>query len=380
MAVACAIAVSALYISQPILPMIGEAFNADLAETGMIPTLTQAGYALGLFLLVPLADRINPKQLISMIVVANILSFAGCAIAPSLHIEYLTSGLVGVTAVSAQIMIPVLSGLAPSGQRGRVLGALLGGMAGGLLTARVASGIVAEIYGWRSVFAMSILADVVLLIIISRFMPTTSPSTRLRWLDLMVSMAGLVAKSAVLRSSSMIGFTTFAAFSAIWSTLSPLLAQEPYSFGPATAGAFGLVGAVNVLLSSAIGIMTDRLGARIVVFVGSSLTMLSFMLLGAAPFYIIGLISSLLLLDLGNRINLVANQTRVYADLAYARSRANCVFMTSYFLGGATGGYLGSLAAKSFGFHGVALVGIGFSALSILFHLAFRALPQGEVR
>lgn len=369
MAVACAIAVSALYVSQPVLPLIGTTFGIDLKHLGIVPTVTQIGYAVGLFLIVPLADRFKAKRLVCLIVFANIASFAACASAPTLAVLYIASACVGFTAVAAQVIIPTMSGITPPGQRGRVLGALLGGLAGGLLVARVVSGMIAEAFGWRSVFVLSILADVCLLILIYRFLPSVAPSSRLPWHKLMASLVHVARGNRVLQVSSLMGFTTFAAFSAMWSTLSPLLAGAPYNYGPAAAGTFGLVGAVNIVFSSVIGVLTDRFGTKAILLAGSAVTTLSFVLLGVGAEVLVFLIFSLVLLDLGNRINLVANQSRVYAEAADARSRANCIFMTTYFLGGAAGGYLGSLAAAAYGFQGVAVVGCSFGMLALLIHV-----------
>ncbi len=370
MAIACAIAVSALYVAQPILPAIGETFGIDLKHLGVVPTVTQIGYAFGLFLIVPLADRFNPKRMVYLVVSANIASFAACALAPTLGALYVASACIGISAITAQIVIPAMSAITSPSERGRVLGALLGGMAGGLLCARVVSGVVAESFGWRSVFFVSMIADVALLVIVHQFLPDVAPSSKLPWHKLMASLVHVARQSRELQASSAIGFCTFAAFSAMWSTLSPLLAEAPYHYGPAIAGAFGLVGAVNIVFSSVIGTLSDRLGTSIILYVGSAVTASAFAILEIGSDVLVLLLLSLLLLDLGNRTNLIGNQSRVHAQVSGARSRANCIFMTSYFLGGAVGGYVGSLAAGVYGFRGVAVVGGLFGVLAFVVHVA----------
>lgn len=55
MAVAGGIAVANLYYNQP-LSEISRSFAVSPAAVALLPTLTQIGYAVGLFLFVPLGD------------------------------------------------------------------------------------------------------------------------------------------------------------------------------------------------------------------------------------------------------------------------------------------------------------------------------------
>jgi predicted MFS family arabinose efflux permease len=73
----------------------------------------------------------------------------------------------------------------------------------------------------------------------------------------------------------------------------------------------------------------------------------------------------MVLLDLGNRAGLVANQARVNALRPDARSRLNTVFISSYFLGGAAGAALGSAGAHHGGWAGIATAGALLSLAAI---------------
>ena len=53
LAVACGMAVANIYYSQPLLGRISSTFGVSQGRTELVVTLTQLGYALGLFLLVP---------------------------------------------------------------------------------------------------------------------------------------------------------------------------------------------------------------------------------------------------------------------------------------------------------------------------------------
>jgi predicted MFS family arabinose efflux permease len=84
MALACAFAVSTLYYNQPLLASMGASFGRSDAQAGQIAMLTQLGYASGLFLLVPLGDRVDRKRLIIALLACNMVSLLAVAIAPIL--------------------------------------------------------------------------------------------------------------------------------------------------------------------------------------------------------------------------------------------------------------------------------------------------------
>jgi predicted MFS family arabinose efflux permease len=154
-----------------------------------------------------------------------------------------------------------------------------------------------------------------------------------------------------------------------------LLARAPYGFGSDAVGAFGFLGIVGLLASPAIGKATDRLTPRLAL-IGGPLTLLAaFLFVAGAAHHLILLIAAIVLTDLGNRIGLIANQTRIYAPSSEARSRLNTVFMTNYFLGGAAGAAAAALAAEYFGWLGLSIAGAGFAVLALVAHIV--ALHRG---
>lgn len=54
LAIACGMTIANLYYNQPLLVLLATDFNASAHTVGLIPTLTQIGYALGILLLVPM--------------------------------------------------------------------------------------------------------------------------------------------------------------------------------------------------------------------------------------------------------------------------------------------------------------------------------------
>ena len=56
LAVACGLAVANLYYAQPLISVIAVAIGLQPRLAGLVMTLTQLGYGVGLLLIVPLAD------------------------------------------------------------------------------------------------------------------------------------------------------------------------------------------------------------------------------------------------------------------------------------------------------------------------------------
>jgi predicted MFS family arabinose efflux permease len=106
-AVASGIAVANIYYIQPLLEQIAGSYHITQAGAGLLATLTQIGYALGLFLILPLADLVERKKLIlTMIVLAALFLFT----------IYLSSNFVltasaclaiGIASVIPQLMVPM---------------------------------------------------------------------------------------------------------------------------------------------------------------------------------------------------------------------------------------------------------------------------------
>lgn len=369
MAVACGFAVATLYYNQPLLPLIGDSFGQSAANTGWIATLTQLGYAAGLILFVPLGDRLDRRKLIAALLAFNMTSLLAMTVAPNFPLALGASFAVGMSTVTAQVIIPAISGMTTAERRGRVVGSLLSGLSAGMLLARTLSGVVGARWGWRTMFGLALLLDLMLLVIVLARLPRSAGTSQLPYRALLASMAGLCREKPVLRAACLTGFLMFAAFSALWATLASLLARPPYEFGSDRAGAFGFVGIAGILASPLLGRAVDRFGSARVLAVGSSVVALAFLAVADAPNHLLGLLLAMIAMDIANRSGLIANQNRVYALSMEARSRLNTVFMTSYFLGGASGAQLAAQAVGRYGWIGLAVTGGSLALAALTAHL-----------
>lgn len=360
----CAFAVSAIYYHQPLLPQMAGTFGVSLGNGSWIATITQLGYALGLLLFVPLADRIEPRTLAARTISVNALALLACAFAPSFTWLLIGCAVVGMTAITAQIIIPTMVSASAPAAQGKVIGSLLGGLSAGLLLARMLSGYGGAEFGWHAIFAVAAALNGVMLFMVWRTLPVLHPQASVSYAGLLKSMVTMLREEPLIRLASASGFLMFSAFSALWASLASMLSQPPYHFNPAAIGAFGFVGLVGLFASKKIGMLVDRFGAERTIIYGCSLIALAYVFVALCGLSLVWLVVGMALMDVGNRAGLVANQSRIFATHPEARNRTNTIFMVSYFLGGAAGAALGGYSAHVDGWHGLAFVGIALTAIA----------------
>ncbi|THF73179.1 MFS transporter [Cohnella fermenti] len=378
MAFSAGMTVANLYYNQPLLADIARSFGITADAAGLISTCTQLGYALGLFLFVPLGDIKERRSLITALLALVALSLVGVATAQSLAWMYAASFAVGMTTIVPQIMIPLAAELAAPEERGRAIGTVASGLLTGILSARAVSGLIGGTWGWRLMFWIAAAAMVGLLLLLRALLPTSRPVSALRYGELLRSLGTLVRKHSILRESALIGAMNFVGFSAFWTSLSFYLEGEPYGYSSRIAGLFGLIGVAGAAGAPLVGRLADRFSPKAIIGGLTVLSLVSYIGFGLLGTSLWILILGIILFDLGVQGTQVSNQTRIYALDPSARSRLNTVQMVTTFLGGAIGSSLGSFAWKMWGWPGVCLTGGSAIALTFLIWLAHPARLSGR--
>jgi len=366
LAAATGLIVASNYYAQPLLQLLGEAFGLGAGRVGWVVTVAQLSYAAGLLLIVPLGDRLERRRLI---VALFVLAAAGLLISASAaHFVQLLAGTVlsGLAAVAAQVIIPHAATLAAPERRGRVVGTIMAGLLLGILLARTASGVLAGIGSWHTVYWVAAVALLIMAVALARALPAYRPHATLPYPRLIASVLALLRDEPVLRRRSLLGALLFAGFSVFWTPLAFLLSGPAYGYSIATIGLFGLVGAAGALAASRAGRLSDRGLGRQVTGGGLLLLLLSWLVLLLAPVSLAALVVGVLALDVAVQAVHIDNQSTIYRLDEGARSRITAAYMTCYFIGGAAGSALGTLAWTRAGWAGVCGVGIALAVAALL--------------
>ena len=376
MAAACGILVANLYYAQPLIGPISQSLGLSPAAAGLIVTLAQVGYGLGLLLLVPLGDLVENRLLVVGVVVACAVSLAGAAVS-STALPFLLSALaIGICTVAAQILVPFAAHLSPEPIRGRVVGQVMSGLLLGIMLARPLASLIASVSGWHTVFVLSAVVTAVLAVALWRLLPQRVPAhAGVSYGGLLRSMAKLWGTQPVLRRRALCHAGLFSAFSLFWTAV-PLHLTEQFGMTQRGIALFALVGVAGALVAPLAGRLADagqmrpalaRNGIRLALAMGAVAFPVS--LLGSGGVALGALLVGAILLDAAVTLNLILSQRAVYALGDAIRSRLNGLFMAVFFTGGAIGSALGGWAMAEGGWGLTAWVGFALPAAALAYAL-----------
>ncbi|MEV5893785.1 MFS transporter [Nonomuraea fuscirosea] len=363
MSAATGLAVAGNYFAQPLLDLIGRELGLGPTTAALTVTAAQAGYALGLILLVPLGDLMERRRLAVALYAATAVFLLVSATAADGTVLLISTALTGLASVGAQVVVPFAATLAAPAERGRVVGTVMTGLILGLLLARTASGTLSELGGWRTVYWVNAALMALTAVLLRLFLPRLGgDGGRLSYPALLRSTVSMFRLEPLLRWRAGIGALSLASFSVLWTALTFLLAGSPYEWTESAIGLFGLVGAAGALTATVAGRLADRGLVQVVTGAGTVLLVVSWLAIAAGARSLVWLLAGVILLDLAHQAVLNSSQNVVYALRPQARNRINSAFMTSFFVGGAIGSALTSLVWVHAGWSGVCVLGGALSA------------------
>lgn len=373
-----ALFVANLYYAQPLITTIAAEFGLKAGLAGSVASAGQLGYGLGLFLLVPLADMLENKRLVLMCSALVLVGLAGIATARSAMAFLGFAMLTGIFSSGAQILIPYLSHLIPSAQRGRIIGVMAAGMLTSVMIARPFALFVAAAFGWRTVYWLSAGVTLLLAMGMWRMMPPRRPVQRIPYRQTIATMFTLFAREEGVRRRTAYQALLFAAFTMFWAVV-PILLAERFGLSKTTIGLFALVGAGGVLAAPLGGRIADRGSPRIGTAGASLLIAASFLLSiwslqAALP---LALAAACFCIDGAVQVSQVLSRVVVLDVAPDIRGRINALYMTIVYFCGALGSIVGVSLYVRWGWPAVATLGTA-AGLMVLF-LALTEKPAGAV-
>ena len=374
LAASCGLIVANLYYAQPLAGPIGAALGMSESLTGLIVTLTQIGYGLGLLFIVPLGDLIENRLLIVALIGLTALSLIGAALASGPAAFLAAMFLMGLTAVSAQVIVPFAAHLAPEAIRGRVVGNVMGGLMMGIMLARPVSSLIASVASWHLVFGLSAIAMICLAVALRLVLPKRTARSGLGYAALIASMGRLAVRTPILLRRSLYQSSLFAAFSLFW-TVTPLYLTSPaYQLSQRGVALFALAGVAGAIASPIAGRLADRGLIRPATGLALLFAALSFAITHLAmPGSTAGLALltiAAILLDYSVTTSLVLGQRAIFALGAEQRSRLNGLFIATFFVGGALGSAIGGWAYAQGGWPWASAIGGALPLLALAYFWA----------
>ncbi|MET0133981.1 MAG: MFS transporter [Kibdelosporangium sp.] len=372
-AVASGVAVGSLYYAQPLLDVIAQDLAVSEGTAGLLITVTQIGYALGILLIVPVGDFRDRRRLVPLMMLLAAVALAACVVAPGIVTLALALAAVGVTSVTGQILVPLAGDLSDDASRGRIVGIVMSGLLTGILSARVFSGLIASLGGWRVVFAIAAVLAVILAFLLYRAIPVLPPkAATLHYRALLRSVFTLVARERTLRVSMVLGVLAFAVFTMFWTALTFLLSAPPYGYPTWAIGLFGIAGLVGAVAAQGAGRVHDR-GWSVAGTGAAWLAVLAAWIAAATGGHVLVLVvAAIVVLDIGIQGQHILNQSRIFQLLADARSRANTAYVAGNFIGGAIGSIVATQLWAMSGWTAVCAAGAALSVVALVVWLITR--------
>lgn len=383
LAATTAVVTANAYYIHPIIGEVARDFGVDAAAIGLVPALNQIALALGIFLLLPLGDRYSNRSLCILFVSLQTLAMLGMALAAQFALFTLASTMLGFVTIAPYLLPAFASKRVAPDRLGQVTAFLTAGVIFGILVARVGAGVVAEEYGWRTVYWIAS----ILMILVTLALPVAMRSetaTEKRpsgsYAKLLGSVFGLAKQHREILLSAAIQALNFAMFTATWLALALHLTSPELGYGVDTVGYLAGIAAVSIFSTPRIGRWADKVGARKARFVLAALQLIGTSLLYPFGTGALAILVPLVLVNLvGPGVDVTGRMT--FLSLApEIRTRLTTIYVVIMFIGGGFGSIMGTASYDWGGWAATCAMIVTASLINTsLAYLAFRRWREGNL-
>jgi len=370
LAFSCGLIVANIYYAQPLVGPISLALGMPSQSAGLIVTLTQVGYGLGLLFVIPLADYVENRRLVLVAVSVSALSMLAAAWSTSVPVFLACALLTGISSVAVQVLVLYGAHMAHDGIRGRVVGSVMSGLMLGIMLARPVASLIADLASWQAVYQSACLSMLALLVVLRLALPQRLPHSAISYRALMASMVDLALHTVVLRRRGLYQAGLFGSFSLFW-TVVPLHLAQHFGMPQRGIALFALAGVAGAIAAPIAGRVADRGWVKPATAVAMLCVVLALLLaqveLASPGQQVALLVAVAILLDFGVSANLVLGQRVIFAAGAAQRGRFNALYMATFFAGGAIGSALGAWAYAQGGWSQAAWTALCFPLLALAY-------------
>lgn len=367
MAVIAAVGVSMIYVPQPIQTLAAAEFGVPLDQSAAPTVAVQAGYAMGVVLLVSLGDRLVARRQVAVQLAITAAAILVAAASASFLLFSAMMFVAGATATVGQILVAAALRLAPPQLRARTAAVLLGAFLVGLFGVRTALGAFGDALGWRTVLVGAAVLVLACIPVTIRFAPRTPPPGTLSYGQILATLPRVAAGSVTLRRLTAAHALAFSAFICIWSMIT-LHGVADLGLSVAQTAALGLAGLLGGATTMATARVHAVIGPRRALAISLTLLVAGCLLIAVLPSVLPALVAGLFLVSFGMASSQVSTQSGALASIEPAQSgRGNTIFMGATFLAGASTTALAGvlMAAGGYGAVGALAVALALGSSSV---------------
>ncbi|MFF6826572.1 MFS transporter [Streptomyces longwoodensis] len=367
LATVCGVAVASVYSAQTVLPSMGDSLGVSARHAGWIVSTGQFGYLVGLVLLVPLGDVVaDRRRLIAVHLTVTAAGLFVTAAASAAWAAFAGLALAGTFAVVVQTTVAYAATAAPPAERGRTIGFVTSGVVVGILGARFVTGVLAQAWGWRSMYAvLGALALALAALVLRALPPESSSRTPVGYRQALVSLSGLFGQRLFL-TRGLIAFFLFASFGTLWSGLSLALADAPWHLSESQTGLFGIAGLAGALGAARAGRWADAGPALPVSGLALALLVVSWAATAQLSWSLWLLALGIVVLDFAVQVVHVSNQHVLTTAHPERTSSVIGGYMVFYSLGSALGAATTTSVFSSHGWGASSLLGAAFATCALI--------------
>ncbi len=374
LALASAVVTANAYYIHPIIAVVAEDFGVSASIIGAVPAFNQIALALGIFFLLPLGDRVSNKRLTSIFVAAQFFAITGMAFAQDFELFVAGSTLLGFFTIAPYLLPAYVSRRVAPGELGHATAILTTGIIAGILVARAGGGVLAEQFGWRSVYY----AAAGLMLLVSILLPfIMEPRDRERapgqgYAQLILSIFPIIASHPKVLLSGVIQALSFGIFLAVWMGLGLHLTSPQMGYGVDVVGYLAVFSAISLVTTARLGKWADRVGAtkaRFVLAIGQLIAVVTLPFFGHSLWLL--MIPIILMNLVGPAIDVSGRMTFLSLD-PEIRTRLMTIYIVIMFAGGGIFSWAGTIAYDLAGWNGNAILSVilsifvlGLAALSL---------------
>lgn len=366
LAILAGVSVANLYYCQPMLNMIRQDLQLTEFQVNLMPVLTQVGYALGLLFIIPMGDLYNRRKTMMLCALVLTFSLLGISISRNIWLLLSASFVTGFFSVMPQMFMPFASLYSRPQEKDRRGGMILSGLLTGILASRVVSGYIGHLWGWRTMYILAALAVLFMTRLVYSYFPDVAPTYQGRFIHLLRSIRTLAARQPRSLLYSVRSGFAFGSFLGLWGCLAFRMKEAPFFVGSDVVGLLGICGIAGALTASNVGKYIPRYGVERVHALGVSLQMLAWVMLALFHNTYVGIITSIIIIDIGMQCIQLSNQSATMKLCPEASSRMNTIYMVTYFIGGSLGTFLAGTLWSLYGWHGTVASGMFMLLCSVL--------------